>query len=217
MGTLARLTREGLTILSALGAFPHPLPHPCFSRRPAPIASTRPCISGYLKRLNWRRKRHDDFIPGEPVMMQVNDYNRGIFNGDQGLVLNVSERDRSLPMVVFPRSDGFAAFHVDSLRPVLRHSYAMTVHKAQGSEFDNVALILPDRDLPIKTRGDSLHGLDPQPESVVIIGDREILEAGIRRTISRDSGIVEKLRNAHRLTIHKPLSAPPPVLPSAVR
>ena len=46
-------------------------------------------------------------------------------------------------MAVFPRSDGFAAFHIDSLRSVLLHSYAMTVHKAQGSEFDRVALSCP--------------------------------------------------------------------------
>ena len=75
------------------------------------------------------------FIPGEPVMMQVNDYHRGIFNGDQGLVLNVSEGNQLQPMVIFPRSDGFAAFHIDSLQSVLLHSYAMTFtrHRARNS------------------------------------------------------------------------------------
>ena len=43
-------------------------------------------------------------LPGEPVMMQVNDYNRGIFNGDQGLILNVADRDRPEPMAVFRRA-----------------------------------------------------------------------------------------------------------------
>ena len=32
-----------------------------------------------------------DFVPGEPVLMQVNDYERGIFNGDQGIILNVND------------------------------------------------------------------------------------------------------------------------------
>jgi exodeoxyribonuclease V alpha subunit len=143
-------------------------------------------------------QRDNDFIPGEPVMMQVNDYNRGIFNGDQGLVLSVSDRGRPEPTAVFRRSDGFAAFHVDSLRPVLLHSYAMSVHKAQGSEFDKVGLILPDRDLPINTREILYTALTRSRQSVVIVGDREILEAGIRRTISRDSGIVDKLKNVSR-------------------
>ena len=103
-------------------------------------------------------------------------------------------------MAVFRRADGFAAFHVDSLRSVLVHSYAMTVHKAQGSEFDTVGLILPDRDLPINTREIIYTALTRSRQGVVIVGAREILEAGIRRTISRDSGIVDKLSDAAALS-----------------
>jgi exodeoxyribonuclease V alpha subunit len=149
-----------------------------------------------LDELRLTSQRDHDSIAGEPVMMQVNDYNRGIFNGDQGLVLNVVDRGGPEPMAVFRRSDGFAAFQLDSLRSVLVHSYAVTVHKAQGSEFDTVGLILPDRDLPINTREILYTALTRSRQSVVIVGDREILEAGIRRMISRDSGITEKLSNA---------------------
>ena len=147
-----------------------------------------------IDELNLTSQRDNDLVPGEPVMMQINDYNRGIYNGDQGLVLNVVERGRPELMAVFRRSDGFAAFNVDSLRSVLLHSYAMTVHKAQGSEYDTVGLILPDRDLPINTREILYTALTRSRRSVVIVGSHEILKAGIRRTISRDSGIVEKLR-----------------------
>jgi exodeoxyribonuclease V alpha subunit len=131
-------------------------------------------------------------------MMQVNDYNWGIFNGDQGLVLNISDRGRLQRMAVFPRSEGFAAFHIDSLRSVLLHSYAMTVHKAQGSEFDRVVLILPERDLPINTREILYTALTHSRGSVVLIGSRDILALGIARTVSRESGIAEKLRAALR-------------------
>jgi len=136
----------------------------------------------------------EGFIAGEPVMMQVNDYKRMIFNGDQGLILNVTDGGVLYLMAVFPRSEGFVAFHVESLRPVLVHSYAMTVHKAQGSEFDQVALILPDRDLPISTREILYTALTRSRSSAVIVGRRDILESGIARVISRDSGIAEKLR-----------------------
>jgi exodeoxyribonuclease V alpha subunit len=149
--------------------------------------------------LNERRlssQRDHDLVAGEPVMMRVNDYNRGIFNGDQGLVLNVVEAGRPEAMAVFRRSEGFAAFPLDALRPVLVHSYAMTVHKSQGSEFGAVALVLPDRDLPINTREILYTALTRSQRSVVIIGGRAVLEAGIRKTISRESGIVDKLRNA---------------------
>jgi exodeoxyribonuclease V alpha subunit len=98
-------------------------------------------------------------------------------------------------MAMFRRSDSFAAFHVDSLRPVLVHSYAMTVHKAQGSEFDTLALVLSDRDLPINTREIIYTALTRSRQGVVIVGAREISDAGVRRTISQNSGIVAKLRN----------------------
>ena len=136
----------------------------------------------------------DGFIPGEPVMMQVNDYQRMIFNGDQGYILNVSEGDKMYLMAVFPRSQGFAAFHVESLWPDIQLSYAMTVHKAQGSEFERVALILPDRDLPITTLEILYTALTRSRASVVIVGSREILKSGIGKAVSRDSGISEKLR-----------------------
>ena len=151
-----------------------------------------------LDELGLALHRDHHLSPGEPVMMQVNDYGRGIFNGDQGLVLNVALGDRPEPMAVFRRSGRFAAFHVDSLRSVLVHSYAMTVHKAQGSEFNTLGLILPDNDLPINTREIIYTALTRSRQGVVIIGAREILEAGINRTISRDSGIVDKLRDSLR-------------------
>jgi len=140
----------------------------------------------------------DGFIPGEPVMMQVNDYKRMIFNGDQGFILKVSEGGKIYLMAVFPRSEGFTAFHVESLRPDIQLSYAMTVHKAQGSEFERVALILPDLDLPITTREILYTALTRSRASVVIVGSRDIFESGVAEAISRDSGIAEKLRGALR-------------------
>jgi len=148
-----------------------------------------------LDRLDWR-PGDDRFLAGEPVMMQVNDYQRMIFNGDQGVILKVADRGwgRPAPMAVFRRSDGFTAFHLESLRSSLALSYAMTVHKAQGSEFDRVALFLPDRDLPINTREILYTALTRARKSAVILGARDIFEVGIKKTMERDSGIVEKLR-----------------------
>ncbi len=148
-----------------------------------------------LDRLDWH-PGDDQFLAGEPVMMQVNDYQRMIFNGDQGVILKVADRGwgRAAPMAVFRRADGFAAFHLESLRSSLALSYAMTVHKVQGSEFDRVALFLPDRDLPINTREILYTAVTRARKSAVILGDRDIFEIGIKKTIERDSGIFEKLR-----------------------
>ena len=113
-------------------------------------------------------------------MMQVNDYGRMIFNGDQGLVLNVSDGGCTAPMVVFPRDGNFAAYRIGSLRPVLRRSYAMTVHKAQGSEFDRVALVLPDADIPLCTREILYTALTRSRVAVTVIGRRDVFVRGWR-------------------------------------
>ena len=74
-----------------------------------------------------------------------------------------------------------------------------------------MGLILPDRDLPINTREILYTALTRSRQSVVIVGSREIFEAGIRKTISRDSGIVDKLKmRTRRLDDSSSVFAPGP-------
>ncbi len=134
------------------------------------------------------------FIAGEPVMMLRNDYDRMLFNGDQGVVLRVQRAGgEAALMAVFARGDNFAAFPLDALREHLELCYAMTVHKAQGSEFDSVAVILSEKDLPILSREILYTAVSRARKSVVVVGARDILEAGISRRIERYSGVREQL------------------------
>jgi len=135
------------------------------------------------------------FLPGEPVMMLRNDYERELFNGDQGLVLRVAEPGAPSHrfMAVFPRDDNFAAFHLDALRSDLELSYAITVHKAQGSEYDCVGLVLPESGLPLLTRELLYTALTRSRRSVVILGEKSLLRAAAESRIHRSSGIGEKL------------------------
>src|SRR5262249_1400432 len=139
----------------------------------------------------------------------------GLFNGDQGLVLRVSEGGADHPMVVFPRprSDGmgFAVFHLDSIRPAIELAYAMTIHKSQGSELDQVAIVLPDEDLPLLTRELLYPAITRAGKSVVVVGSREILEASVGRQIRRFSGV------ADHLGLTPPAPAPRPAQPKARR
>ena len=148
------------------------------------------------------------FCYGEPVLMLRNDYERDIYNGDSGLVLRVAEAASARPtgreghglhfMAVFPRratpSEGFAAFHLEALRGDLELGYAMTVHKAQGSEFDHVALVLPDEDLPLLTREILYTALTRCHRSATIVGSPELLAVGASRVIDRHSGVAERIR-----------------------
>jgi len=136
-----------------------------------------------------------DFLPGEPVMVERNDYARGLWNGDSGLVLRgVDAREgRQRFMAVFRAGETFRAFHLDGLRGALSLAHAITVHKAQGSELDRVGLLLPARDVPVLTRELLYTALTRARRSVVIVGPLALLEQGARRTLGRFSRIGELL------------------------
>ncbi|HXN85946.1 MAG TPA: exodeoxyribonuclease V subunit alpha [Candidatus Binataceae bacterium] len=134
------------------------------------------------------------FLAGEPVMVLRNDYERMLFNGDQGLVLCVQRSDyEAASMAVFPRGENFVAFPIDSIKEDLELCYAMTVHKAQGSEFDSVALIMPEKDIPMLTREIIYTAVSRARRSVTIVGVENIIRAGISRKVERYSGVREEL------------------------
>lgn len=141
----------------------------------------------------------NEFLPGEPVMVVRNDYERMLFNGDQGVIIRVRRGGgRAVAMAAFRRESGFDAFHVAAMRESLELSYATTIHKAQGSEFDAVAVVLPERDLPILTREALYTAVTRSRRSVVISGEPELLHTGITRATERFSGLGQEI--THLLT-----------------
>jgi len=134
------------------------------------------------------------FLPGEPVIMMRNDYERNLFNGDQGIVLNIENPDGVRGrMAVFARADNFIAFSVAALGEDIEHCYAMTVHKAQGSEFDHVAIVMPERDVPILTREILYTAVTRARKSATLVGSTDLIELAVSRRISRYCGLAEKL------------------------
>jgi exodeoxyribonuclease V alpha subunit len=142
-----------------------------------------------------------EFLPGEPVMVVRNDYERMLFNGDQGVIVRVRRPGaRAAAMAVFKRAGKFEAFHLTALRESLELCYATTIHKAQGSEFDAVAVLLPERDLPILTREALYTAVTRSRRCVVMVGDEGLLRTGAARGIERFSGLGEELTRLLNLT-----------------
>lgn len=138
-----------------------------------------------------------EFLPGEPLMMQRNDYDKRLFNGDQGLALRVAMPGQAPQvMAVFPVAGAYMPFHLGTLRGQLTLAYAMTVHKSQGSEFDHIALVLPEVDLPLLTRESLYTAVTRSKRSVTILGNPELLKLGVSRRVQRFSGIADKLHCA---------------------
>jgi exodeoxyribonuclease V alpha subunit len=69
----------------------------------------------------------------------------------------------------------------------------MTVHKAQGSEFDHVRLVLPEADTRILTRELLYTGITRARERVSIVGTPEMVRVATERSVARSSGLVEQL------------------------
>jgi exodeoxyribonuclease V alpha subunit len=69
----------------------------------------------------------------------------------------------------------------------------MTVHKSQGSEFDEVGLILPNKDYPVLTRELVYTGLTRAKKKFTIWAQEPVLRNTISRRINRTSGLREAL------------------------
>lgn len=146
-----------------------------------------------------RRWRSVELAPGTPVLFERNDYERRLFNGDQGLVVRLDPGDAAgaRPTAVFPRRRRFGAFPVDALTDLVP-AFAMTVHKAQGSEFDHVALVLPETDMPLLTRELLYTAMTRARRSVTLVGDTDLLARAVSRAIERHSGVAERLEEPRK-------------------
>ncbi|MDD2898038.1 MAG: exodeoxyribonuclease V subunit alpha [Desulfuromonadaceae bacterium] len=137
-------------------------------------------------------ERHSRWYPGRPVMITVNDYSLKLFNGDIGIVLPDPDHGGN-PRVWFAASDG-GVRSVSPLRlPAHETVYAMTVHKSQGSEFDQVLMLLPDRDSEALTRELIYTGITRARSTVDVWADEAVFCAAVARRINRTSGLAAAL------------------------
>ncbi len=136
----------------------------------------------------------DVWFAGRPVLVLRNDYTSRLFNGDIGIVLPGPAPDELL--VYFPEGES-------GFRPVPRlrlsehdTAFAMTVHKSQGSEFERVALILPEVPGRVVTRELIYTGITRARRQVLVAGSAAVLAAGIRTPTQRRSGLLARLDEA---------------------
>jgi exodeoxyribonuclease V alpha subunit len=122
------------------------------------------------------------------VLVTANDYRLGLFNGDQGVVV----ADASGLRVAFPDRDGVRLVAPSRLAEV-QTVYALSVHKSQGSEFDRVAVWLPDDSSPLLTRELLYTAVTRAKQQVVVVGDRAALARAISTPVQRMSGLAARL------------------------
>lgn len=127
----------------------------------------------------------DRFYHGLPIILGTNHHNLDLYNGDIGIVLNTRSEGTK---VCFPRGTHHHTVALDRLiNP--EPAFALTVHKAQGSEFDNVLLVLPERESPLLTRQIIYTGITRAKKLVHIMGSAAILRRAIENRELRVGGV----------------------------
>ena len=158
---------------------------------------------------NDANKLNHDHYSGEPVIVTENNYRLRLFNGDQGIFLNFlnSETKKIELKVVFEIEGKIKTFYGQHLH-YLQPAYATTVHKSQGAEFDHLALILPEQrndpiiGKPMPDRIQQIMGremlytaLTRAKKSVLILGEKSILENAALHKEKRYSGLGSLIRS----------------------
>ena len=155
---------------------------------------------------------------GRPVMISRNDYELNLFNGDIGIAMMVESKVEGIAdgiadgrkgkkelRVCFATEDTSANSSADSnTQPKVRQllptrlpshetAFAMTVHKSQGSEFADVALVLPDNHSPVISRELIYTAITRGKKSFSLYSNDEVLAAGVNSQIERASGLRDLL------------------------
>ena len=130
---------------------------------------------------------------GRPVLISRNDYSLELFNGDIGITMPEPDSKTKDLYVYFSDISGKLRRFLPHRLPEHETAYAMTVHKSQGSEFENVLLILPNQDYPVLTRELLYTGITRAKSHISIWGKKEIIKTTILRKINRNSGLKDAL------------------------
>ncbi|MCW5581653.1 MAG: ATP-binding domain-containing protein, partial [Luteimonas sp.] len=135
--------------------------------------------------------RRDPYFPGRLLLVTENSYRHRLFNGDIGICLPDAD---GAPVAWFPGDDPGhpRAFHPAAL-PAHDSAFAMTVHKAQGSEFDTVWLLLPRRPNRVLSRELVYTGITRARRELHLAAGDAIVRDALSRHAGRWSGLGRRL------------------------
>ncbi|WP_234418827.1 exodeoxyribonuclease V subunit alpha [Parazoarcus communis] len=127
---------------------------------------------------------------GRPVIVLRNDALLGLYNGDIGLCL---PDDSGMLMVFFPQPGGSYRCIAPLRLPAHDTAFALTVHKSQGSEFEEVLLVLPAKPVRVLTRELLYTGVTRAARQVTLAGPARVFAAGCGLRTVRLSGLAARM------------------------
>lgn len=132
------------------------------------------------------------FGKGDKVMQIVNNYKKGVFNGDVGYVSDIDFEDEVVTVIF----DGHAVEYPSEDLDELVLSYATTIHKSQGSEYPVVVMPVTMQHYVMLKRNLIYTGITRGRKLVVLVGEPKALMMAVKdyKSVKRNSGFEERLR-----------------------
>ena len=120
----------------------------------------------------------------------------GVFNGETGTITNISEKEKNITVKF---DDEKVCWYEFNELEQIEHSYCITIHKAQGSEFDVVIMVVPQAAPMLLTRNLLYTGLTRAKKLLIVIGNDRVIDYMIQNVDSkkRNTGLEYKLKKLY--------------------
>ena len=133
------------------------------------------------------------WYPGRPVMITQNNPALHLYNGDIGICMKDDLGSGQL-MVFFLRADGSVKKYLPARVPQCETVFAMTIHKSQGSEFDEVLIALPEQINPVLTKELLYTAITRAKKSIKLVASEAVFSATVRQKVERMTGLIDKFK-----------------------
>lgn len=132
------------------------------------------------------------WYPGRPVIVTQNNPGLHLYNGDIGICLPDEDQDGNL-MVFFQRPGGTIKKYLPARIPGCETVFAMTIHKSQGSEYDDILIVLPETPNPILSKELLYTAVTRARDKIKIVTEKALFNFTLDNKVARNSGLWQKL------------------------
>ena len=122
-----------------------------------------------------------NFRVGDKVMQTVNDYEKDVFNGDMGRIVSVDDVEQEIEVRYEGRVVTYDFNELDELQP----SFAVTIHKSQGSEYPVVVVPIHTQHFLMLQRNLLYTAVTRGKKLVVLVGTKKAVAMAVKRTESQ--------------------------------
>jgi exodeoxyribonuclease V alpha subunit len=148
-------------------------------------------INQLIEKTLFNKEHSESFYHGRPILITTNDYRLNLMNGDVGIII---KNDRKELKACFPGgvNGTFREFNPASLGEH-RTAFSISIHKSQGSEFDNVFILLPSEEHKILSKELIYTAITRAKLRCTIISSLDIFHQAAISRMHRQSGLKAKI------------------------